>query len=189
MRMIRASALETLNEDYVRTARAKGAPEWLVIRSYVLRNAMLPVVTMLGMDIAVSLGATLFVETASTGERDVASASRSRLLSRRQPRSPRPFVVRGRAGADDGVARLAVSEQDRRRDREHAVARRGHGVLVDVELCERDLAAGLILERRQHGLDRVTGAAPGSPEVDDDRMIRPEDILFETVVGHITHVI
>ncbi len=64
MRMIRASALETLNEDYVRTARAKGAPEWLVIRSHVLRNAMLPVVTMLGMDIAVSLSATLFVESA-----------------------------------------------------------------------------------------------------------------------------
>jgi peptide/nickel transport system permease protein len=64
MRMIRASTLETLEEDYVRTARAKGAPEWLVVRSHVLRNAMLPVVTMLGMDIAVSLGATLFVETA-----------------------------------------------------------------------------------------------------------------------------
>ena len=63
-RMIRASTLETLNEDYVRTARAKGAPEWLVIRSHVLRNAMLPVVTMLGMDIALSLSATLFVETA-----------------------------------------------------------------------------------------------------------------------------
>jgi peptide/nickel transport system permease protein len=64
MRMIRASTLETLDEDYVRTARAKGAPEWLVLRSHVLRNAMLPVVTMLGMDFAVSLGATLFVETA-----------------------------------------------------------------------------------------------------------------------------
>ena len=64
MRMIRASVLETLEEDYVRTARAKGAPEWLVIRSHVLRNALLPVVTMLGMDVAVSLGATLFVETA-----------------------------------------------------------------------------------------------------------------------------
>jgi peptide/nickel transport system permease protein len=63
-RMIRASTLETLNEDYVRTARAKGAPEWMVIRSHVLRNAMLPVVTMLGMDIAVSLGAVLFVESA-----------------------------------------------------------------------------------------------------------------------------
>ncbi len=63
-RMIRASTLETLNEDYVRTARAKGAPEWMVIRSHVLRNALLPVVTMLGMDIAVSLGAVLFVESA-----------------------------------------------------------------------------------------------------------------------------
>jgi peptide/nickel transport system permease protein len=63
-RMIRASTLETLDEDYVRTARAKGAREWMVIRSHVLRNAMLPVVTMLGMDIAVSLGATLFVEVA-----------------------------------------------------------------------------------------------------------------------------
>jgi peptide/nickel transport system permease protein len=64
VRMIRASTLETLEEDYVRTARAKGAPEWLVVRSHVLRNAMLPVVTMLGMDIAVSLSAALFVETA-----------------------------------------------------------------------------------------------------------------------------
>jgi peptide/nickel transport system permease protein len=64
MRMVRASTLETLEEDYVRTARAKGAPEWQVVRSHVLRNAMLPVVTMLGMDIAVSLSAALFVETA-----------------------------------------------------------------------------------------------------------------------------
>src|SRR5439155_8903875 len=39
VRMIRANVMETLNEDYVRTARAKGAPEWLVMRSHVLRNA------------------------------------------------------------------------------------------------------------------------------------------------------
>ena len=51
VRMIRANVLEAMNEDYVRTARAKGAPEWLVMRSHVLRNAMLPIVTMLGMDI------------------------------------------------------------------------------------------------------------------------------------------
>ena len=38
-RMIRATVLETMNEDYVRTARAKGAPEWLVMRSHILRNA------------------------------------------------------------------------------------------------------------------------------------------------------
>jgi peptide/nickel transport system permease protein len=62
-RMIRANVLETMNEDYVRTARAKGAPEWLVMRSHVLRNAMLPVVTMLGMDIGLALGGAVFTES------------------------------------------------------------------------------------------------------------------------------
>ena len=62
VRMIRANVMETLNEDYVRTARAKGAPESRVMRSHVLRNAMLPVVTMLGMDIALGLGGAIFTE-------------------------------------------------------------------------------------------------------------------------------
>jgi peptide/nickel transport system permease protein len=62
-RMIRANVLETLNEDYVRTARAKGAPESRVMIKHVLRNAMLPVVTMLGMDIAVGLGGAIFTES------------------------------------------------------------------------------------------------------------------------------
>ena len=63
VRMIRANVIETLNEDYVRTARAKGAPEHLVMRRHVLRNAMLPVVTMLGMDIAIALGGAVLIET------------------------------------------------------------------------------------------------------------------------------
>jgi peptide/nickel transport system permease protein len=63
VRMIRANVIETLNEDYVRTARAKGAPESIVLRSHVLRNAMLPIVTMLGMDIGLALGGALFTET------------------------------------------------------------------------------------------------------------------------------
>lgn len=63
VRMIRASVVETINEDYVRTARAKGAPEGTVIRSHVLRNALLPVVTMLGMDISVALGGAIFTES------------------------------------------------------------------------------------------------------------------------------
>jgi peptide/nickel transport system permease protein len=63
VRMIRANVLEAMNEDYVRTARAKGAPEWVVMRSHVLRNAMLPVVTMLGMDIGLALGGAIFTET------------------------------------------------------------------------------------------------------------------------------
>jgi peptide/nickel transport system permease protein len=63
VRMIRANVMETLNEDFVRTARAKGAPERQVLISHVLRNALLPVVTMLGMDIGVALGGAIFTES------------------------------------------------------------------------------------------------------------------------------
>jgi peptide/nickel transport system permease protein len=62
-RMIRATVLETMNEDYVRTARAKGAPESQVMRSHVLRNAMLPIVTILGLDIGLLIGGAIFTET------------------------------------------------------------------------------------------------------------------------------
>ena len=63
VRMIRANVMETQNEDFVRTARAKGAPEHQVLRSHILRNALLPVVTMLGMDIGIGLGGAIFTET------------------------------------------------------------------------------------------------------------------------------
>jgi peptide/nickel transport system permease protein len=62
VRMVRANVMETMNEDFVRTARAKGAPERRVLFSHVLRNALLPVVTMLGMDIGVALGGAIFTE-------------------------------------------------------------------------------------------------------------------------------
>src|SRR5262245_41738197 len=62
-RMIRATLLETMDEEYVRTAHAKGASGAQVLRSHVLRNAMLPVVTMVGMDIAAALGGVIFIET------------------------------------------------------------------------------------------------------------------------------
>lgn len=62
-RMIRAMVLETMQEDYVRVAQAKGASSARVMRSHVLRNAMLPIVTMLGMDVAVAFGGALFIET------------------------------------------------------------------------------------------------------------------------------
>jgi peptide/nickel transport system permease protein len=62
MRMIRANVLETLSEDYVRTARAKGASELRVVRRHALRNALLPIATMLGMDIGIAMGGTIFVE-------------------------------------------------------------------------------------------------------------------------------
>jgi peptide/nickel transport system permease protein len=63
VRMIRANVMETLNDDFVRTARAKGAGESRVLVVHVLRNALLPVVTMLGMDIALALGGAVFTET------------------------------------------------------------------------------------------------------------------------------
>jgi peptide/nickel transport system permease protein len=62
-RMIRASLLEALHEDYVLTAYAKGASRAGVVRRHALRNAMLPVVAMLGADIGVALTGSLFVET------------------------------------------------------------------------------------------------------------------------------
>jgi peptide/nickel transport system permease protein len=63
VRMIRANVMETMNEDYVRTARAKGVPQAQVLRSHILRNSMLPVVTILGMDIGLALGGAIFTET------------------------------------------------------------------------------------------------------------------------------
>jgi len=65
-RMIRASLLEQLGEDYVRTAHAKGASPRRILRAHVFRNASLPVVTMLGMDVGVAFAGALFIETAFT---------------------------------------------------------------------------------------------------------------------------
>ena len=63
VRLIRANVMETMSEDYVRTARAKGAGERRVMIHHVLRNSMLPVVTILGMDIGLALGGAIFTET------------------------------------------------------------------------------------------------------------------------------
>jgi peptide/nickel transport system permease protein len=65
-RMIRASLLEQLGEDYVRTARAKGASPRRIMRAHVFRNALLPIITMLGMDVGVAFAGVLFIETAFT---------------------------------------------------------------------------------------------------------------------------
>ena len=62
VRLIRANVMETMNEDYVRTARAKGASERRVMIQHVLRNSMLPVVTILGMDLGLALGVAIFNE-------------------------------------------------------------------------------------------------------------------------------
>lgn len=62
-RMMRSSVLEVLGEDYVRTARSKGLSERLVISRHILRNAMLPVVTVVALQFGYILGGAVVVET------------------------------------------------------------------------------------------------------------------------------
>ena len=61
-RMVRATLLETLNEDYIRTARAKGLSERLVVWRHAMRNALLPVITLLGLQLGVLLGGAVITE-------------------------------------------------------------------------------------------------------------------------------
>ena len=62
-RMTRTSLLETLGADYVRTARAKGASDWRVTVHHALRNALIPVVTLVGLQIGFVLGGSIVTET------------------------------------------------------------------------------------------------------------------------------
>jgi ABC-type dipeptide/oligopeptide/nickel transport system permease component len=62
-RVLRSSMLETLRSDYVTLARAKGAPEWNVVLRHALRNALIPTVTVVGLQVGVLLGGNMIVET------------------------------------------------------------------------------------------------------------------------------
>ena len=62
-RVLRSSMLETLRTDYVQLARAKGAPEGRVVRKHALRNALIPTVTVVGLQLGVLLGGNMIVET------------------------------------------------------------------------------------------------------------------------------
>ncbi|CAN5338614.1 MAG: ABC transporter permease [Acidimicrobiia bacterium] len=62
-RMTRSSLLDVTQRDYIRTARAKGASERRVVRSHALRNAMLPVVTIIGLQLGGLLGGAVLTET------------------------------------------------------------------------------------------------------------------------------
>lgn len=62
-RMIRSSLLEILNDDYIRTARAKGLSETSVVLKHALSNATLPVVTVLGLQLGALLGGAVITET------------------------------------------------------------------------------------------------------------------------------
>jgi peptide/nickel transport system permease protein len=62
-RITRSSLLEVMSKDYVRTARAKGVSEWTVVRSHAFRNALLPVVTIVGLQLGALLGGAVLTET------------------------------------------------------------------------------------------------------------------------------
>ena len=63
MRLTRSSMLEVLRQDYIRTARAKGASDGVVNYHHALRNAMLPVVTVIGIEAAFLIGGLIVTET------------------------------------------------------------------------------------------------------------------------------
>jgi peptide/nickel transport system permease protein len=62
MRMVRATMLEVLSQDYVRTARAKGVPRRTVVYRHALRNALIPVVTVVGFEVGVLMSGAAIVE-------------------------------------------------------------------------------------------------------------------------------
>lgn len=63
MRYMRASLAEVLSQDYIRTARAKGLKPFWVIAKHALRNAMLPVVTLIGASLGTAVGGAVFIES------------------------------------------------------------------------------------------------------------------------------
>src|SRR6266540_1766806 len=62
-RMTRGNLIETMAQDYIRTARVKGLPEWKVIYKHGLRSSLTPVVTMFGMDLGTLFGGAVITET------------------------------------------------------------------------------------------------------------------------------
>lgn len=65
-RMTRSCMLEVLGEDYIRTARSKGLREWIVICKHALRNALIPVITIIGLNMGGMLAGAVMIETVFT---------------------------------------------------------------------------------------------------------------------------
>ena len=63
MRFTRSSMLDVLSEDYVRTARAKGVSEWRVVLRHALKNALIPILTVIGMTAAILVAGSVVIET------------------------------------------------------------------------------------------------------------------------------
>jgi peptide/nickel transport system permease protein len=65
-RITRSSLLAVLGQDYIRTANAKGLPRWLVLNRHALRNALIPVLTVIGLNVGVLIGGAVVAETVFT---------------------------------------------------------------------------------------------------------------------------
>ena len=63
IRMTRSTMLEVIRQDYIRTARAKGASEKSVVFKHALKNALLPVITIIGINFGIQLGGAIITET------------------------------------------------------------------------------------------------------------------------------
>jgi len=63
MRLTHSSLLEILNQEYIKLARVKGLPEWLVVGKHALKNALIPVVTLAGMNVVITISAAVAIET------------------------------------------------------------------------------------------------------------------------------
>lgn len=63
VRLTRSSMLEVLNEDYIRTARAKGVSQWTIIKDHAFRNAMIPIITVVGVQIGFLMAGSVLTET------------------------------------------------------------------------------------------------------------------------------
>ncbi|HZG79934.1 MAG TPA: ABC transporter permease, partial [Brevibacillus sp.] len=62
VRYVRSSMLEILGQDYLRTARSKGLREFLVVNKHAFRNALIPIITVIGMDIPLLIGGAVVTE-------------------------------------------------------------------------------------------------------------------------------
>lgn len=61
-RVTRSAMLEVLSQDYVRTARAKGVPDWIVVRRHAFRNCLIPVITVVGLYLGILIGNSVLTE-------------------------------------------------------------------------------------------------------------------------------
>ena len=105
-RLTRAGMLETMSEDYIRTARAKGLPERTVIVKHGLRAALTPIVTIFGMDLGLLLGGAIITETTFS--------------------LPRPRPVRRRGHQQPATCRDPRRDPARRVLHRHRQPGRGH---------------------------------------------------------------